>query len=136
MDQDPQLDAVIGALAGQVFGRPPVVTKLPSEVNYVRRLHFGAPIPDKVIKVGVRLAASVLQEQQVLRRLWQHHVPVPPDEYTQDDIPAAPWSLLSCPSSATATWARPACNSSRGRWQPAAALARLPPTCTPAPAAC
>jgi aminoglycoside phosphotransferase (APT) family kinase protein len=87
LPRDEALEHRIAALALAHYGHTPRVLKYHSENNYVCRLAFDGAIPDRVIKVGVRLAASVRQEAEAMRRLHAAGLEVPEVEFSDDDNP-------------------------------------------------
>ncbi len=83
LPRDEALEQRIAGLALAHYGHAPRVEKYHSENNYVCRLAFDGSIPDRVIKVGVRLAASVRQEAEAMRRLHAAGMEVPEVELTE-----------------------------------------------------
>ncbi len=79
MDESPELNARVMALARELFAEEPRLTKLHSENNYVCRMDFPSGLPPMVLKLaGNRFVyPAVRQEALALRRLREAGIAVP-----------------------------------------------------------
>lgn len=92
----PMTETIVQAIAQDLYGAEPAVTRFWSEVNDVYLLTFPGRQSDKVMKCArAGRGEGIRREQAILRSLRSLAMPAPAVEFTQEDHPGcAPFTLM------------------------------------------